>query len=64
VVFRLIAADSIDEHIVQQSGFKAELFDQLTRQSTLADAASRQAGELRDVPEGELLDWARGKYSH
>ncbi len=63
VVHRLIVADSIDEHIVQLSGFKAELFDQIARPSTLADAASRQAGGLRDVPEGELLDWARGKYN-
>jgi superfamily II DNA or RNA helicase len=36
VVYRLIAADSIDERVVHLSGFKAELFDQLARHNVLA----------------------------
>ena len=63
VVYRLIAADSIDERIVQLSGFKAELFDELARHSNLADGASRQAAGIHDVSEGELLDWANRKYN-
>ena len=62
VVYRLIAADSIEEHIVQLSGFKAELFDRLARRSNLADEASKQSAGVRDVAEGELLDWARRTY--
>ncbi|MGH3182379.1 MAG: helicase-related protein [Streptosporangiaceae bacterium] len=42
VVYRLIAENSIDERVVQLSGFKAHLFEQLARHSTLAEAA----GEL------------------
>jgi superfamily II DNA or RNA helicase len=62
VVYRLIASDSIDERVVQLSGFKAELFDQLARHSVLADAASDLPAGVRDVSEGELLAWARKKY--
>ena len=32
--------NSIDEHVVQLSGFKADLFEQLARRSTLAEAAT------------------------
>jgi SNF2 family DNA or RNA helicase len=62
VVYRLIAANSIDERIVELSGFKAELFDQLARRSTLAEAASELPAGTRDVSEGELLTWAREQY--
>jgi hypothetical protein len=62
VVYRLIAEGSIDERIVQLSGFKAELFDRLARRSRLADEASKHSARVRDVAEGELLDWARKKY--
>jgi SNF2 family DNA or RNA helicase len=62
VVYRLIAADSIDERVVQLSGFKTELFDQLARDSVLADAASELPVGVRDVNEGELLAWARARY--
>lgn len=62
VVYRLIAANSIDERIVKLSGFKAELFKQLARRSTLAEAASELPAETRDVREGELLNWAREQY--
>jgi superfamily II DNA or RNA helicase len=62
VVYRLIAADSIDERIVQLSGFKAELFDQLARHSVLADAASELPADVHDVNEGDLLAWARSRY--
>jgi SNF2 family DNA or RNA helicase len=62
VVYRLIAADSIDERVVQLSGFKAELFNQLARYSVLADAASELPAGVREVDEGELLAWARKKY--
>lgn len=62
VVYRIIAAASIDEHIVRLSGFKAELFDQLARRSNLADEATRQSAGVRDVAEGELLDWAARTY--
>jgi SNF2 family DNA or RNA helicase len=62
VVYRLIAANSIDEHIVELSGFKAELFEQLARRSTLAEAASELPAGTRDVSEGELLTWAREQY--
>jgi SNF2 family DNA or RNA helicase len=61
VVYRLIAEDSIDERVVQLSGFKAELFEQLARRSTLAEASSLPAG-VREVSEGELLAWARERY--
>jgi superfamily II DNA or RNA helicase len=62
VVYRLIAAHSVDEHIVELSGFKAELFEQLARRSALAEAASDLPDGTRDVREGELLAWAREKY--
>ena len=62
VVYRLIAADSIDERVVQLSGFKAELFEQLARRSALAEAASEVPADMRDVDEHELLAWARGRY--
>jgi len=62
VVYRLIAEDSIDERVVQLSGFKAELFEQLARRSSLAEAASEVPGGVRDVNEGELLAWARERY--
>lgn len=43
VVYRLIAVASVDERIVQLSGFKAELFQQIARRSALAEAvAGRQ----------------------
>jgi superfamily II DNA or RNA helicase len=63
VVYRLIAANSIDEHIVRLSGFKAELFEQLARRSALAEAASELPAGTRDVGEGELLSWARERYN-
>jgi SNF2 family DNA or RNA helicase len=62
VIYRMIAANSIDERIVELSGFKAELFDQLARRSTLAEAASKLPAGTRDVSEGELLTWARTRY--
>jgi SNF2 family DNA or RNA helicase len=62
VVYRLIAADTIDERVVQLSGFKAELFDQLARPSVLADAASELPVGVSDVNEGDLLAWARSRY--
>lgn len=62
VVYRLIAADSIDERVVQLSGFKAELFEQLARRSSLAEAASHVPVGVQDVNEGELLAWARERY--
>ena len=62
VVYRLIAANSIDEHIVELSGFKTELFEQLARRSTLAEAATERPAGTRDVSEGELLTWAREQY--
>jgi len=62
VVYRLIAADSIDERIVELSGFKTELFDQLARRSVLAEAASELPVGVHDVHEGELLAWARERY--
>jgi len=62
VVYRLIAANSIDERIVELSGFKAELFEQLARRSTLAEAASELPAGARDISEGELLTWARERY--
>jgi hypothetical protein len=62
VVYRLIAAETIDERVVQLSGFKAELFDQLARHSVLADAVSEPPADVRDVKEGELLAWARSRY--
>jgi superfamily II DNA or RNA helicase len=62
VVYRLIAADSIDERIVELSGFKTELFDQLARRSVLAEAASELPVGMHDVNEGELLAWARERY--
>lgn len=57
IVYRLIAANSIDEHVV-----KAELFNQLARRSTLAEEASELPAGARDVTEGELLEWARQRY--
>jgi SNF2 family DNA or RNA helicase len=57
VLYRLIAADSIDERVVQLSGFKAELFEQLAHRSSLAEAASEMSAGVRDVNEGELLAW-------
>jgi SNF2 family DNA or RNA helicase len=63
IVYRLIAANSIDEHVVQLSGFKAELFNQLARRSALAEAASELPAGTRDVAEGELLEWARQRYN-
>jgi superfamily II DNA or RNA helicase len=62
IVYRLIAANSIDEQIVELSGFKAKLFEQLARRSTLAEAASELPAGTRDVGEGELLSWARERY--
>lgn len=63
VLYRLIAEGTIDERIVQLSGLKAELFDQLARRSVLAEAASAELpGSVRDVREGELLEWARERY--
>jgi SNF2 family DNA or RNA helicase len=63
VVSRLIAADTIDDRVVQLSGFKAELFDQLARHSVLADATSELPSDVRDVNEAELLTWARKTYT-
>ena len=54
---------SIDEHVVQLSGFKAKLFNQLARRSALAEAASELPAGTRDVTEGELLEWARQRYN-
>jgi SNF2 family DNA or RNA helicase len=62
VVYRLVAANSLDERIVQLSGFKAELFDQLARRSALAEAAGKLSAGVQDVNESELLDWAREQY--
>jgi SNF2 family DNA or RNA helicase len=62
VVYRLIAANSIDEKIVELSSFKAELFNQLARRSTLAEAAADLPMGTRDVSENELLTWAREQY--
>jgi SNF2-related domain len=63
VVYRLIAENSIDERVVKISGFKANLFEQLARHSSLAQAAAAElpAG-IRDVHEGELLAWGREQY--
>lgn len=62
-VYRLIVEDSIDERVVQLSGFKAELSGQLARHSALAEAASREHTGPHEVNEGELLSWARDRYS-
>jgi hypothetical protein len=62
LVYRLIAADTIDERVVQLSGFKAELLDQLTRPSVLIDAASELPVGVSDVNEGDLLAWACSRY--
>ena len=62
VVYRLIAENSIDERVVQLSGFKAHLFEQLARHSTLAEAAGELPAGVRDVHEGELLAWGREQY--
>jgi superfamily II DNA or RNA helicase len=62
VVYRLVAANSLDERIVQLSGFKAELFDQLARRSALAEAVGRLSAGMQDVNESEILDWGRGHY--
>ena len=62
VVYRLIAAHSLDERIVELSGFKAVLFDQIARRSSLAEAASGLPDTVHDVGEGELLDWGRQQY--
>jgi SNF2 family DNA or RNA helicase len=63
VVYRLIAENSIDERVVQLSGFKADLFEQLARYSTLAEAAGELPAGVHDVHEGELLAWGREQYS-
>ena len=52
VVYRLIAENSIDERVVQLSGFKADLFEQLARHSTLAEAAGELPAGVHDVHEG------------
>jgi hypothetical protein len=44
------------------SGFEAELFDQLARRSTLAEAAGKLPAGVQDVNESELLDWGREHY--
>jgi superfamily II DNA or RNA helicase len=62
VVYRLIAENSIDERVVQLSGFKADLFEQLVRHSTLAEAAEELPAGVHDVHEGELLAWGREQY--
>ena len=62
VVYRLIAAHSIDERIVELSGFKAALFDQIARQSSLAQATSGMPNVVHDVGEDELLNWGREQY--
>jgi SNF2 family DNA or RNA helicase len=62
IVYRLIAKDSIDERIVELSGFKAELFDELARRSSLAEAASELPGGTQDVNENELFKWAYKRY--
>lgn len=62
VLYRLIAADSIDERVVQLSGFKAELFEQLARRSSLAEAASEMPPGVRNVNEDELFTWGRERY--
>jgi SNF2 family DNA or RNA helicase len=62
VVYRLIAADSLDEHIVQLTNYKAELFTQLARRSALAEAASELPANVHDAAESELLQWGRDRY--
>ena len=61
VVYRLIAANTIDEHILEVSNFKAELSGQLARRSVLAEAAASSLG-VRDVNERQLLSWSRQRY--
>jgi superfamily II DNA or RNA helicase len=61
VVYRLIAADSIDEDIVELTNFKAELFDQLARRSVLAEAAADSL-PVHDIDESQLLIRARSRY--
>jgi SNF2-related domain len=62
VLYRLIAANSLDERIVQLTNFKAELFELLARRSILADAAAELPIDVRDVSESELLAWGRTRY--
>jgi SNF2 family DNA or RNA helicase len=59
VVYRLIAADSVDERLVELTNFKAELFDRLARNSVLADLAP----EANDptIDEGSLLRFERNR---
>lgn len=61
VVYRLIAADSIDERLVELTKFKAELFDRLARNSALADLAP----EAKDptIDESSLLQFERNRLS-
>jgi hypothetical protein len=62
VLYRLIAADSLDERIVALSNFNAGLFTQLGRPSAAGDAAAELPGGSHDVSESELLAWGRERY--
>lgn len=57
VVHRLVAMDSVDARIVELSGFKAELFDKLARESVLGEALAASS----EVNPEDLLreDWYR-----
>ena len=62
VLYRLIAASSLDERIVQLSNVRAALFAQLARHGALADAAAEVPGGIHDVADSELLAWGREHY--
>jgi hypothetical protein len=62
VLYRLIAADSLDERVVQLSNFKAELFTRLARPSAPADTATEVPDGIHDVTESELFPWGREHY--
>lgn len=47
MVYRLIAKDTIEDRIVELTGFKADLFDRVARQSDLADPSPRRTATAR-----------------
>jgi len=59
VTYRLIAENSIDERLVELSGFKAELFDKLARQSYLADSSPQALDPV--ISEEQLLAAERNR---
>ena len=60
VVHRLIARDTVDERIVKLTDFKAELFDELVRRSTLSEAYDKSRDI--EIDERALLDEERRRH--